>query len=63
MSVSVYMLSNIRLFVTLWTAAHQAPLSMGYSRQGYWSELLFPPPLGMWSTLITALNLRLKVHL
>ena len=30
--------------MTLWTAAHQAPLSMGFSRQEYWSELLCPPP-------------------
>ena len=28
--------SHIRLFVTLWTVAHQAPLSMGFSRQEYW---------------------------
>ena len=28
--------SHVRLFATLWTAAHQAPLSMGFSRQGYW---------------------------
>ena len=31
-------------FVTLWTAAHQAPLFMGFSRQKYWSGLLFPSP-------------------
>ena len=30
--------------VTLWIAAHQDPLSMGFSRQGYWSRLLFPFP-------------------
>ena len=29
---------------TLWTVAHQAPLSIGFSRQEYWSGLLFPPP-------------------
>ena len=28
----------------LWTAAHQAPLSMGFSRQEFWSGLPFPPP-------------------
>ena len=27
-----------------WTVAHQAPLSMGFSRQEYWSGLPFPPP-------------------
>ena len=36
--------SCVRRFVILWTVAHQAPLSMGFSRQGYWSELLCPPP-------------------
>jgi len=37
-------LSHIRLFATLWTVAHQAPLSMGFSRQEYWSGLPFPSP-------------------
>ena len=37
-------LSHVQLFVTPWTIACQAPLSMGFSRQGYWSGLLFPPP-------------------
>ena len=32
------------LFVTLWTEAHQAPLSMGFPRQEYWSGLLLPSP-------------------
>ena len=36
--------SCVQLFVTLWTAAHQAPLSMGFSRQEYWSGLPRPPP-------------------
>ena len=31
-------------FSALWTVAHQAPLSMGFSRQEYWSGLLCPPP-------------------
>ena len=34
----------VLLFVTLWTTAHQAPLSMGFSRQEYWSRLPCPPP-------------------
>ena len=38
------MLSHVQLFVTLWTAAGQAPLSMGFSRQEYWSRLPFPSP-------------------
>ena len=37
-------LSRVRLFATLWTVARQAPLSMGFSRQEYWSGLPFPSP-------------------
>ena len=37
-------LSRVRLFVTLCTVARQASLSMGSSRQGYWSELPRPSP-------------------
>ena len=37
-------LSRVRLFATPWTVAHQAPLSMGFSRQEYWSGLPFPSP-------------------
>ena len=37
-------LSYMWLFVTLWTVACQAPLSMGFSRQEYWSGLPRPPP-------------------
>jgi len=36
--------SHVRLFATLGTVAHQAPLSMGFSRQEYWSGLSCPPP-------------------
>ena len=36
--------SSVQLFVTSWTVAHQAPLSMGCSRQEYWSGLPFPSP-------------------
>ena len=38
------LLSHVLLFATLWTVAHQAPLSVGFSRQEYWSGLLFPSP-------------------
>ena len=34
----------IRLCATPWIAAHQAPLSLGFSRQEYWSGLPFPSP-------------------
>ena len=36
--------SRVQLFVTLWTATCQAPLSLGFSRQEYWSGLLFSSP-------------------
>ena len=36
--------SHDQLFVTLWTVAHQVPLSLGISSQEYWSGLPFPPP-------------------
>ena len=39
-----YELSHIQLFATPWTVLHQAPLSMGFPRQEYWSGLPFPPP-------------------
>ena len=35
-------LSQVRLFATPWTVAHQAPLSLGFPRQEYWSRLPFP---------------------
>ena len=38
-------LSRVRLLATTWTAAYQAPPSMGFSRQEYWSALLLPSPL------------------
>ena len=40
--VCVCMLSHVQLFATPWTIAHQAALSMEFSRQEYWSELQFP---------------------
>ena len=36
--------NHVQLFATLWTVAHQAPLSMEFSRQEYWSQLSFPTP-------------------
>ena len=36
--------SHVQPFVVPWTVAHQAPLSMGFSRQEYWSGLPSPPP-------------------
>ena len=38
------MISHIQLFVTPWTVAPQAPLSMGFSRQENWNGMPFPSP-------------------
>ena len=40
-------LSHTQLFVTPWTVAHQPPLSMGFSRQEYWSGFSFSPPVDL----------------
>ena len=53
--MKVKLLSHVPLFATLWTVAHQAPLPMGFSRQGYWSGLLLPSPRGQ-KILILQLN-------
>ena len=42
--MKVKSLSRVRLFETPWTVAYQASLSMGFSRQEYWSGLPFPSP-------------------
>ena len=47
-TVLVSVLSRVRLFATLWTAACQVPLSMGFSRQEHWSGLPFHSP-GYWT--------------
>ena len=43
--MKVKSLSRIRLLETPWTAAYQAPPSMGFSRQEYWRGLPFPSPI------------------
>ena len=42
--VKVKSLSHVRLFATPWTVAYQAPPSMGFSKQEYWSGLPLPSP-------------------
>ena len=39
--------SHVQHFVTSWIVAHQAPLSMGFSKQEYWSGLPFPSPVDL----------------
>ena len=46
--VKVKSLSRVRLSATLWTVAHQAPPSMGFSWQEYWSGLPFPSLILKW---------------
>ena len=43
-AAAAQLLSHIQLFATPWTVAHQAPLSLGFSRQEYWSGSPFPSP-------------------
>jgi len=53
--VKVKSLSRVRLRATPWTAAHQAPLPMGFSRQKYWSGVPLPFPKHMPSRINTRL--------
>ena len=57
MKVKVKSLNRVRLFVTPWTAVHQAPPSMEFSRQEYWSGLPFPSPPDLPSPGIVEVNL------
>ena len=57
--VKVKLLSHVQLFSTPWTAAHQAPPSMGFSRQEYWSGVPLP---SLWQQLLQILDL-IKTHL
>ena len=60
LSASMYSrFSHVQLYVTLWMVAHQAPLSMGFSRQEYWSTFPVSPPgdlpnLGFKPTSLTS---------
>ena len=47
--VKVKSLSRVRLFTTPWSAAYQAPPSMGFPRQEYWSGVPLPSPEFQWS--------------
>ena len=51
-------LSRVRLFTTSWTAAYQAPPSMGFSRQEYWSGVPWPSPTSVHSPWIFPISLR-----
>ena len=53
MKVKVKSLSCVRLLETPWTAAYQAPPSMGFSRQEYWSGVPLPSPIYPWFSFNT----------
>ena len=63
--VKVKLLSRVQLLATSWTAAYQAPPSMGFSRQEYWSGLPLPSPKTNLDSLLKSRNITLprKVHL
>ena len=50
--------AHVQLYATLWTVAHQTPLSMGFSRQEYWSGLPCAPPENLPDPGIKPVSLR-----
>ena len=54
-------LSRVRLFATLGTVAHQAPLSMGFSRQECWNGFPFPSPGDLPDSGIESISPALEV--
>ena len=55
--VKVKSLSHVRLLVTPWIAAYQAPLSTGFSRQEYWSGVPLPSPIPLLREFANLLDL------
>ena len=55
-------LSRVRLLATPWTAAYQAPLSMGFSRQEYWSGVPLPSPAASSNVLLNLSSYNLLFH-
>ena len=61
--IVVELLSRVQLFVTPWTVAHQAPMSMEFSRQEYWGGWPFPSPGDLPNPGTEPRSLTLKVDL
>ena len=57
--VKVKSLSRVQLLATPWTAAHQAPPSMGFSRQEYWSRVPLPSPRTNLDSILKSRNITL----
>ena len=62
LSSSVCMRSFVWLFMTPWAVAHQAPLSMGFSRQEYWSGLPFASPDLPHASCISCIGRQILYH-
>ena len=60
--VKVKLLSCVWLLATPWTAAHQAPPSMGFSRQEYWSGVPLPSPITVYLKCSSGINLKCSHH-
>ena len=60
--MKVKSLSCVRLFATPWTVAYQDPLSMGFSRQEYWSRLLFPSPMINLDSILKSRDITLPIQ-
>ena len=60
--MKVKSLSHVRLFEIPWNVVYQASLSMGFSRQEYWSGLPFPPPGDLPDPRIEPRSPALQVH-
>ena len=54
--------SRVRLFETPWTAAYQAPLFMGFSRQEYWSGVPLPSPMTNLGSLLKSRDITLPTN-
>jgi len=63
--VKVKSLSRVQLLATPWTAAYQAPLSMGFSRQEYWSGVPLPAPMSNLDSILKSRDITLptKIHI
>ena len=61
-NVCVQLLSYVQLFAAPWTVAHEAPLSMEFSRQEYWSRVPFSPPRDQPDPRIKHTSLISRIH-
>ena len=61
--MKVKSLSHVRLLATPWTEAHQAPPSMGFSRQENWSGVPLPSPRVLFNHLLSGINKNVVLYL